>query len=311
VPYTYFSDIKLREGNLRQTYDVIVFPHVGGSAPSQVNGLPRTGSSPLPYKKTDATPNLGAQDHADDIRGGMGLEGLTELVKFVQQGGTLITEGSTAAIFPGYNLASGVTVETPEGLFARGSIMRGVFADRQSPIAYGFDAQVPVYFNQEPVLYVGTGSGSATGGGRGEPAAIPGVGMNITPMASASQQRLSPWDPDAASPAVTPAAGDGRGSRGGGQSETPRRGDGRSVEESRPRVVLQFPSNPSDMLLSGTLVGGHSLVDRAQAVDIPVGQGHVVAFAIRPFWRWQTQGTYFLGFNAILNWNDLDAGRRR
>jgi hypothetical protein len=31
-------------------------------------------------------------------------------------------------------------------------------------------------------------------------------------------------------------------------------------------------------------------------------------FAIRPFWRWQTQGTYFLGFNAILNWNDLDAG---
>jgi hypothetical protein len=34
-----------------------------------------------------------------------------------------------------------------------------------------------------------------------------------------------------------------------------------------------------------------------------------VSFAIRPFWRWQTQGTYFLAFNAILNWNDLDAGR--
>jgi len=23
-------------------------------------------------------------------------------------------------------------------------------------------------------------------------------------------------------------------------------------------------------------------------------------FAIRPFWRWQTQGTYTLGFNAIM-----------
>ena len=33
-------------------------------------------------------------------------------------------------------------------------------------------------------------------------------------------------------------------------------------------------------------------------------------FAIRPFWRWQTQGTYMLGFNAILNWNDLDAGKQ-
>jgi hypothetical protein len=44
-------------------------------------------------------------------------------------------------------------------------------------------------------------------------------------------------------------------------------------------------------------------------VDAPVGAGHVVMFAIRPYWRWQTQGTYMLGFNAIMNWNDLDAGR--
>jgi hypothetical protein len=32
-------------------------------------------------------------------------------------------------------------------------------------------------------------------------------------------------------------------------------------------------------------------------------------FALRPFWRWQTQGTFFLAFNAILNWNHLDAGK--
>ncbi len=32
VPYTYFADMKLREGNLRAKYDVIVFPHVGGNA---------------------------------------------------------------------------------------------------------------------------------------------------------------------------------------------------------------------------------------------------------------------------------------
>ena len=29
---------------------------------------------------------------------------------------------------------------------------------------------------------------------------------------------------------------------------------------------------------------------------------------LRPYWRWQTQGSYFLGFNAILNWDHLDAG---
>jgi len=63
------------------------------------------------------------------------------------------------------------------------------------------------------------------------------------------------------------------------------------------------------MLLSGTLANGHFLANRAAAVDVPLGKGHVVMFALRPFWRWQTQGTYSLGFNAIMNWNDLDAGK--
>src|SRR5207344_2893121 len=52
VPYTYFSDIRLREGNLRQKYDVIVFPHVGGSAVAQVNGIQKNATqAALPYKK--------------------------------------------------------------------------------------------------------------------------------------------------------------------------------------------------------------------------------------------------------------------
>ena len=72
---------------------------------------------------------------------------------------------------------------------------------------------------------------------------------------------------------------------------------------------MQFPASADDMLLSGTLAGGQALAGRPQLIDAPIGRGHVVMFAIRPFWRWQTQGTYFLGFNAILNWNDLNAGR--
>jgi hypothetical protein len=131
--------------------------------------------------------------------------------------------------------------------------------------------------------------------------------------------RLTPFDPDAsdaaAPAAATPAGarggrgggaggagGGGRGGRGGG-------GVGAAAAVDAPRVILSFPSNPDEMLLSGVLVGGQALANRAQVVDIPVGQGHVVSFAIRPYWRWQTQGTFFLGFNTILNWNDLDAGK--
>jgi hypothetical protein len=76
-----------------------------------------------------------------------------------------------------------------------------------------------------------------------------------------------------------------------------------------PRVLLSFPTNPSDLLLSGLLIGADSLAGRAVLIDAPIGKGHVVMFASRPFWRWQTQGNFFLGFNTILNWNDLDAGR--
>jgi hypothetical protein len=74
-------------------------------------------------------------------------------------------------------------------------------------------------------------------------------------------------------------------------------------------VLLSFPTDPNDMLLSGVLVGGEAIAGRAVAIDAPIGQGHVILFANRPFWRWQTQGNFFLGFNAILNWNDLRAGR--
>jgi hypothetical protein len=139
----------------------------------------------------------------------------------------------------------------------------------------------------------------------------------------ATQLKLSAWDPDhtgegygmlPAAPADTSAAG-GRGGRGGGGGGFGGNTAAQPVAglaadpTARTRVVMQFPSNPSEMLLSGTLEGGATLANRAQLVDESIGQGHVVMFAIRPFWRWQTQGTFAMGFNAILNWNDLDAGR--
>jgi hypothetical protein len=318
VPYTYFADQKLREGNLRAKYDVILYPHVGGNAQGQVNGIPKNAGAPLPYKKTAETPNLGALDQSDDIRGGMGVEGLYELYNFVKAGGTLITEGSTSTIFPEYNFTTGITIEPSGQLFARGSIMRGIIADKKSPIMYGYEGtQMPVYFNQDPVINVaGAGGGGFGGFGGGGGGGIPGVGAGITPMAT--QPLLSPWD--GPNP-TTPAGGAGRGRGGalggpGGAGGPPAGGGGGGAGagnqadiSTRPRVIMSFPADTAQMLLSGTLAGGRVLSGRAQIVDAPIGQGHVVMFAIRPFWRWQTQGTFMLGFNAILNWNDLGAGR--
>jgi hypothetical protein len=299
VPYTYFADQKLRDGNLRAKYDVIVLPHIGGDAQSQVNGLPLIGD-PIPYKKSDLTPNLGVQDQSDDIRGGMGLPGLTELAKFVQEGGTLIVEGSTTTIFPAYGLMQGITVEEPQGLFVRGSVLKAEVADRKSPIAYGYDQKaLAVYFNQAPVLRVGPGGLGGFGFGGGPQ--IPGVGQNLTPNAvPETLTTLEPQEkPRQARPLVDEAA----------QLRQMARAFGFNIDERAPRVILRFPTDPNDMLLSGALVGGQALSGRAVALDANVGKGHVVMFANRPYWRWETQGSYFLGFNAILNWNDLDVGK--
>ncbi|HEX2718310.1 MAG TPA: hypothetical protein VHM67_11570, partial [Gemmatimonadaceae bacterium] len=301
VPYTYFADQKLKDGNLRQRFDVIVLPHIGGTATSQISGVPVVPGQPaLPYRKTDATPNLGVLDQSDDIRGGMGLEGLAELQKFVAAGGTLIVEGATATVLPAFGLTPGVVVEEPPTLFARGSVMRGIIADTKSPIVYGYEGkQLPIYFNQAPVLAVSSGAPQGFGGG----GAATGPSQNITPMAT--RVPLSPWEQDS-----TTAAGrrtERPGDAEGGQGPQP----GAVPDSLRPRVVMQFPARAEDILLSGTLQNGQLLANRAQIVDARLGSGHVVMFAIRPFWRWQTQGSYFLGFNTILNWNDLDAGRAR
>jgi hypothetical protein len=174
-----------------------------------------------------------------------------------------------------------------------------MIADKLSPIAYGYDGdQLPVYFKGDVVLSSGGQFGRmarAFGGGGNSP------WQNVTPMAN--KPRLSPVDPSA-----------GGQTRGGApdpmaEMRMMARQFGINVDESGPRVVMKFPDRADQILLSGTLGGGEALQGKAQVVDAPLGQGHVVLFAIRPYWRWQTQGTFFLGFNAILNWNDLNAGK--
>ena len=56
-------------------------------------------SKPLPYKKNDKFKSFGMYAETDDVRGGMGLEGVAEFEKFVEEGGVLMTFG-VASYFP-------------------------------------------------------------------------------------------------------------------------------------------------------------------------------------------------------------------
>jgi Zinc carboxypeptidase len=301
IPYTYFADIKVREGALRQKYDVLIFPTVNGSVQDTIAGVPKHGTDPIPYKKSELTPNLGALDSADDIRGGLGLDGLAELQKFVEAGGTLIGDGTTVELLTEYGVAAGVTSSKPADLFTKGALMRGVFTDKASPLVYGYDGkEMPIYFSQAPVLTVGRGAGMNPYFDPNAPGTR--LSQNVTPNAVPMQ--LSRWSDDGnvieKKPTdqanLSPFGSSNRRPFGADPTQTP-------------RVVMQFPGKADDILLSGMLSGGQALANKALIVDVPSGKGHMVLYALRPFWRWQTQGSYFLGFNAILNWDQLDAGK--
>ena len=62
--------------------------------------------------------------------------------------------------------------------------------------------------------------------------------------------------------------------------------------------MLRFAADEKNLLVSGMLAGGSELANAPAVIDVPVGKGHVVMFANNPMWRHQTQGSFFLIFNA-------------
>ena len=116
--------------NLRDKFDVIIFPPVGGSAQAIVSGIPMRGA-PIPWKGSDVTPNMAlSPDQSDDIRGGMGLAGVVNLQKFVEGGGLFIPITNCVRLPIDYGITSGVAIQD-----AAGSSRREVrFMMRPSPI---------------------------------------------------------------------------------------------------------------------------------------------------------------------------------
>ena len=298
IPYAYISDHTIRDTpNLRDKYEVIVFPPLGGSAQRIVHGLPMRGE-PIPWKKTSLTPNLGVLDETDDMRGGMGLQGLLHLRKFLEAGGVFIPITNICNIPIHFGVTEGVATVEPKQLQARGSIYQAYFTDDMSPIRYGYSDSLAVYFNQSPLLHISrTGSVSA-----GEEQAERASGRGGREDYDIPQGRpyVEPLPPEKTAPGEEPPLTDE-------QREFLR--NLVLPDSLMPRAILRFSKTEQNLLISGMLKGGKELINRPVVIDAPVGKGHVVFFASNPMWRQETQGEFFLLFNACLNYNHLDVGR--
>jgi len=307
VPYDYVSVHVLRDTpDLRARWDVIVIPPTGGaSLQREIAGIQTADA--VPWAPSEKYPNLGGPDKTDDMRGGIGFEGLAHLRSFVDQGGVLVAAASSAVIPVRTGMVEAVDVTEARGLQARGSVLRASIVDRGSPIAYGYGETLAVYFNQAPVFEAGP---AVALGGAARFAEIFGP-----PTPGRVSGRGGPKDPDIPQgrPYVAPP-------------ETPP-GPPQTIadipeeildfvrnqlppEDRLPRVVAKF-AKKDDLWVSGMLDKGEELADKPAVIDCPVGKGHVVLFANNPMWRWQTHGSHALVFNTVLNWDHLDAGRSR
>jgi hypothetical protein len=281
VPYDYISTQDVAAmGNLRERYDAILFPPVSSRTSPQdiVNGFPA--GAPLPWKKTDLTPNLGSPDETDDMRPGLGLSGVASLQRFVEDGGLLVTARDTSVWAVQYGLARWVRVVDTPKLKAPGTIVRGTIAEKDHPIARGYDETLPLYFSGSPVFRVGlrddreTETRPSGRGGKDDPDVPQGRTYVPLPEKPKNEPFATPEDSPWSTEHIMPKP------------------------EERPKVVISFAEK--DLLLSGMLEGADELSNKPAVIDVPRGKGHVILMSTNPMWRMNTPGLYGLVMNALI-----------
>ncbi len=291
APYTYISTQDAsRDASLGDKYDVIIFPPSGGSnAADIVNGF--APGPPLPWKKTALTPNLGV-DETDDMRPGLGLSGVQNLTSFVENGGLLITARDTSVFAIQYGLVRWVRVVESTKLKAPGTIVAATVVDKKSPIAAGYDDKLPIYFSGSPIFRVGIFDDSerpesrpSGRGGKNDPDVAQGRPFLPLP----ERPKPSPADEGFQLPEDAPLFV---------EHVIPQ-------PQDRPRVIVSFAKAADQLLMSGMLEGGEDIAGKPVVIAAPRGRGHVLLFANNPMWRHNTQGSYALVLNAILNWDKL------
>jgi hypothetical protein len=277
VKFDYIAVQDVRDTlDLRAKYDFILIPPIGASAQSIVAGIPMVGD-PISWKPLDGYPNLGGPATRDDIRGGIELQGMMNLQRFVNEGGTLACVGRSCAVPIDFGLVSGVSIAQPNLLNAPGGVYLAENVGKDSPVMAGVGDTLGVYFNGNslPLLQVGGGGGGPRGG-------------TATPTRPSGRGDLNDPDIPQGRPPYTPKEQPGDVPQGGGRN---------APRLPQPKVLLRFAPQEK-VLIAGMIDHPEELGGKVALVDCPVGKGHVLLFAMNPMWRMETIGSFPLIFNA-------------
>ena len=305
IPYDYMSTQAIAKiPDLNAKYDVILFPPVGYNAGvnAVVNGIPATWGNPLPWKNTPETPNLvGKNDSTDDLRPGLGWDGVARLQEFVQRGGVLLTATDTSSLALSLGFADGISTQNASKMKIVGSVVGTQLVDGASPIAYGYDEKGAAYCDNGPIFSL-----SSIAGQRGRRRLGPEMHARATGRGTSDDPDFTVGRPGVEAPEEpkseiweSPPVLD----------EQKRNGFRVIPPTLRPRVIFRY-ADSKDLLISGLVEGGDEIAQHPAVVDAPSGKGHVVLFSINPVYRGETWGTYSMVLNTILNFDNLNAGRK-
>ena len=304
IPFDYISTQDVAKNpNLNAKYDVILFPPTSGNGTAIIQGMPMW-RNPVPWKNSPETPNISTLAQTDDMRPGLGWQGLENLESFVAKGGVLVTVANTAEFAVQFGLTNGVTANSAKANSVVGSLLRTKRVDETSPIVYGVSDNLAVYSDDGGSFSVsstrggrggfgggGGASGRATGRGTADDPDVT-QGRSVDPKFDAPPRAtVQPWQ---AAPIT---------------DDMLRSPITIIPPDQRPRVLLRF-ADQKELLVSGLVDGGSDIAQRPVVVDVPMQKGHVVLFANNPLWRGETIGSYALVFNTMLSWDNLNAGRK-
>ena len=138
VPYDLIYKERVQERQPARAYDVIVIPNQGRSG--EAHGVRhRAARQADRIQEERPVQDLGMYGESDDITGGMGLEGVAEIEKFVKAGGVLVTLGQ-ASYFPAdFGIARRVDAgRTSAQFYAPGPIVEAEILRPEHPIFYGY-----------------------------------------------------------------------------------------------------------------------------------------------------------------------------
>jgi hypothetical protein len=232
-----------------------------------VNGVDRKWS-PLPYERTKETPNLGRPFSSPDITGGPGFEGLAELRRFVEQGGTVITLGAATGLVAETGIAPELSPHRTGSLFHPGSIVRVRARRRASPILYGYPDVTTVFRGNGP-LYEVPDRDSAM----------------VVLQYGATRKVERDEGPMLGIPDTT------------GAVETP-------PDSTEARSSKAAPAKDSGYVVSGMVRNEKEILGQGAIFDVPVGQGRVITFTFDPLHRFLNHHDFALVWNALASWND-------